>query len=281
MNLDSKTVAGFGREWSYFLPDGIDHRERAQVFDDYFRIFPWNVLPSDGGCGADIGCGSGRWAMLVAPRVRELHLIDASATALEVARAALGDATNVEFHHASVDAMPLDDDTLDFAYSLGVLHHVPDTDAALRSIAAKLKPGAPLLIYLYYAFDNRPVWYRMMWRMTDFFRRIVSSMPFGGRLAISTFIACMVYFPLARMAAVLASCGTMPRNWPLAFYRDKSFYAMRTDALDRFGTRLEKRFTREQSESMLRAAGFVDITFSEAAPFWCAVGIKRRKPAET
>lgn len=51
--------------------------------------------------------------------------------------------------------------SLDFAFSLGVLHHVPDTQQAICSIAEKLKPSAPLLIDLYYALDNRPSWHRL------------------------------------------------------------------------------------------------------------------------
>ncbi len=275
VNVDPKTVAGFGEEWRHFPQTAIDHDERQRAFDNYFRIFPWHLLPPDGGCGADIGCGSGRWASLVAPRVRELHLIDASGAALEVAREALKDMSNIAFHGASVDAMPLDDGTLDFAYSLGVLHHVLDPSAALRSIAVKLKAGAPLLVYLYYAFDNRPAWYRALWRLSNAARRVISTMPFIARLSISSLLACVVYFPLARIGTLLDNAGIMPPDWPLGEYRDKSFYTMRTDALDRFGTRLEKRFTREQIEWMLRDAGLVDIAFAEAAPFWCAVGFRR------
>ncbi len=49
---------------------------------------------------------------------------------------------------------------------------------------------------------------------------------------------------------------------------------MRTDARDRFGTPLEQRFTAEEIKSMMEDAGFVDIRFSDAPPFWCAVGFK-------
>ena len=281
MNLDAKTVAGFGAEWTSFPQDRIDHDELARAFESYFHIFPWRVLPSDGGCGADIGCGSGRWAALVAPRVRVLHLVDASAAALEVARNALEGATNVEFHHADIEAMPIDDGTLDFAYALGVLHHVPNPGAALRAIVARLKPGAPLLVYIYYAFDNRPWWYRGLWRLSDSIRKIVARMPFGVRLFLSGIVAGAIYFPLARSAKLLAGAAIMPRNWPLAFYRDRSFYTMRTDALDRFGTRLESRFTREETEALLRQAGLEDLFFSESAPYWCAVGFKSEQSRQT
>jgi hypothetical protein len=61
----------------------------------------------------------------------------------------------------------------------------------------------------------------------------------------------------------------------LAYYRDNTFYVMRTDALDRFGTRLEHRFTKAQIIEMLEAAGFSEIRFSETMPCWCAVAVRR------
>lgn len=49
---------------------------------------------------------------------------------------------------------------------------------------------------------------------------------------------------------------------------------LRTDALDRLGTRLEKRFTQTEITKMLEDAGFVDIQFSDHVPYWSAVAIK-------
>jgi hypothetical protein len=50
---------------------------------------------------------------------------------------------------------------------------------------------------------------------------------------------------------------------------------MRTDALDRFGTKLEQRFTAAQIRQMMERAGLERITFSNSVPFWCAVGFKK------
>lgn len=272
-NLDSATVAGFGDEWSRFTQEDLASTSRDQIFRDYFEIFPWQMLPSNA-TGADIGCGSGRWAQVVAPRVGLLHLIDASADALAVARLNLTDVDNVRFHHASVGALPLEDSSLDFAYSLGVLHHVPDTAAAILAVTCKLKPGAPLLLYLYYSFDNRSAAYHALWKLSDGVRRVVSRMPFLLRYPASQFLAFALYWPLARIAWLLEHLGALPTGWPLAYYRDKPFYVMRTDALDRFGTRLEQRFSRAEIRAMLEQAGLRDIRFSENAPYWCAVAFR-------
>ena len=82
---------------------------------------------------------------------------------------------------------------MDFGYSLGVLHHVPDTANAIASCARLLKPGAPLLLYLYYALDNRPAWYRALWRASDAVRRLLSRAPHPVKLAASSAIALAVY----------------------------------------------------------------------------------------
>jgi len=271
-----EVVEAFGEEWSKF-----DHAERespdlAKLFEMYFSIFPWSDLPPSA-AGFDLGCGTGRWAHFVAKRVGHLHCIDASSAALEVARRNLQMHANCSFHCASVEEIPLADGSADFAYSLGVLHHVPDTEQGIRECARKLKPGAPFLLYVYYAFDNRPVWFRAAWRVSDLLRRYVSTLPFAVRSPLCEVIAAIVYWPLARMSKLLERLGAEVDNVPLSAYRNRSFYAMRTDALDRFGTRVEKRFTRKQIHSMMEAAGLERIVFSDR-PHWCAVGYRNSNP---
>ena len=270
-NLDKDVVAGFGDEWSRFDQSALDESELREMFENYFNIFPWAMLPKDS-VGFDLGCGSGRWARLVAPRVGTLHLIDPS-DAIEVAKRNLQGAKNCIFHRASVENIPLDEKSCDFGYSLGVLHHVPDTEAGLRACVEKLKKGAPFLLYLYYRFDNKPLWFRAVWKGSDVVRSGISRMPHSARYVISQAIAATVYFPLARTAKMLERSGANVGNFPLSQYRNNSFYTMRTDALDRFGTRLERRFTKIEMKELMERAGLENIKFSETS-FWTAVGYK-------
>jgi ubiquinone/menaquinone biosynthesis C-methylase UbiE len=242
------------------------------MFDNYFNIFPWEKLPSNS-VGFDLGCGSGRWAKVVAPKVGELHCIDPS-EALEVAKKNLSFADNCKFHQASVEAIPLEDNSMDFGYSLGVLHHVPDTQAGLQACVNKLKKGSPFLLYLYYRFDNRPLWFRAIWKASDAIRRIISKLPHSLRYLMSQVLAILVYFPLARTAKLLEKLGMNVEIFPLSQYRNNSFYTMRTDALDRFGTQLEQRFTKIEIQTMMENCGLENIKFSETS-FWTAVGYKR------
>ena len=271
-NIDAKTVASFSDEWSRFDQSTMTDVELYRVFLEYFAIFPWAELPQDAE-GFDMGCGSGRWARMVAPKVGKLHCVDPS-EAIGVAERVLGNFNNVVFHKNSVDSTGLQPGSQDFGYSLGVLHHVPDTAAAIRSCAELLKPGAPLLLYLYYAFDNRPFWFQALWRLSDLIRKVIYRLTPALKNLVTDLIATLVYWPLARFSRLMSGLGLNVHCVPLSFYRDHSFYTMRTDARDRFGTPLEQRFTRAQIEGMMLDAGLTEIRFSENAPYWCAVGVK-------
>ena len=273
MNKDQRVIDEFGGEWTRFRYDGIDRQKVFENFQQYFEIFPWECLMPDAE-GFDMGCGTGRWAQFVAPRVAILNCIDPS-RAITVARANLSHAANVRFYNETTESCTLQASSQDFGYSLGVLHHIPDTLQALRDCSRLLKSGAPFLLYLYYSFDNKPVWYAWLWRLSDLGRRVISTLPSSLKALACEVAAATVYLPFARAALMLERIGVDVANFPLSDYRHKPFYQMRNDSLDRFGTRLEQRFSKSEIEFMLEQAGFERITFSEKMPFWCCVAFKR------
>jgi len=272
-NQDETVVRDFGREWSSFDQSEVTEEENRRAFDSYFEVFPWHSIGEDAE-GFDAGCGSGRYAKLVAERVRTLHCVDASSEALEVARRNLAGFDNCQFHLASVDNMPMQDESMDFGYSLGVLHHVPDTQAGLAACVRKLKPGQPFLLYLYYRFDNRPRWFVWLWQLSNVLRKAISRMPFRLKRVSTDVIAALIYFPLSRIALIAERAGLSVESMPLSAYRHSSFYTLRTDALDRFGTTLEKRFTKAEILEMMENAGLENIRFGTQT-FWTAVGYKK------
>lgn len=271
-NVDNKTVASFGDEWSRFDQSDMTAKESQKAFKEYFSVFSWDHLPENAE-GFDMGCGSGRWANFVAPRVGKLNCIDPS-SAIDIAKSQLKHHSNISFFQDSINSTNISKESQDFGYSLGVLHHVPDTPAAIKSCVELLKPGAPFLVYLYYAFDGRPIWFQFLWRASDILRKIIFRMPPSLKNLITDIIAALVYFPLAKISLILTKLGISVKNFPLSFYKDHSFYTMRTDSRDRFGTPLEQRFSKDKIQSMMEEANLKNITFSEKAPFWCAVGYK-------
>jgi SAM-dependent methyltransferase len=275
-NLDEQTAEGFDRIWQRHggaeTDAALDDPEGYQAFASFFSIFPLEQLAA--GEGFELGCGSGRIAQFVAPRVALLHCIDPSSAGLAAARRTMQHLDNVRFHQAAVDSIPLAAGSQDFGYSVGVLHHVPEPEAGLRCCVEKLKRGAPFLLYVYYSLDNRPRWFRAIWRASDVARKHISKLPFGPRSALSTVIAATVYWPLSRTARLLARLGVPTANLPLSFYRDHSWATLRSDALDRFGTAIEHRFSKAEVEAMMVRCGLRDVRFADGPPFWIAVGYK-------
>ncbi len=273
-NVDDNVVKGFGEEWSSYNQSSLKEKEAKDLFKRYFNIFPSNFLKIDK-IGIDIGCGSGRWAKHIAPLVKEIHCVDASNQALNVARKNLESFDNCIFTHTTTDTLMSLDKKFDFGYSLGVLHHIPDTRRALIDCVSILKKGAPFLLYLYFAFDNKPLWYRLIWKISDPIRFVLSRSNFPVRKFISSLIAVLIYLPFSRLALIVDKLGIRSDNIPLSTYKNTSFYTMRTDALDRFGTRLEQRFTKKEIHSMMIDAGLINIEFSNEIPYWTAIGFKK------
>ena len=275
-NFDHNVIDDFGNEWEHYDQSSVDLKELEKQFLEYFKIFSWNENITNG-IGIDLGCGTGRWANFVADKTNLLICIDASSKAVNVAKRNLTDKKNCYVIQGMIDTLPILDNSLDFAYSLGVLHHLPNTEQAIKSCVSKLKSGAPFLIYLYYAFDNRPFWFSLIWKCTDIMRKVISKLPFFLKYFLTNIIAMIIYFPLARASYFLEKIGLNISNIPLYEYRKKSFYTMRTDSLDRFGTRLEKRFTKEDIEKMMKNSELENICFSNTAPYWCVVGYKKNE----
>ena len=94
----------------------------------------------------DLGCGTGQVTAELAPHVAKVTAIDASAEMLAAARKRLRDLTNIDVRRGDLEALPLEDNSLDVALVILVLHHLADPPSVIREAARVLKPGRRLLI---------------------------------------------------------------------------------------------------------------------------------------
>lgn len=113
------------------------------------RDFGWQalvgLLPSNWVVG-DLGCGTGALLSALAQSVGHVIGVDASDEMLAAARARTAGLDNVELRRGSLEALPIDEATLDAATMMLVLHHVPAPAAAIAEAARVLKPGGRLLL---------------------------------------------------------------------------------------------------------------------------------------
>lgn len=272
-NIDWTTVESFGEEWSKF--SSFQESQLANAGDDYFVLLKDTHIDKNS-LVLDVGCGTGRWSRYLSNKVKFIEGIDPSKAAL-VASEYLADKKNVRISIAEVSDIPFEDEHFDLVFSLGVLHHIPDTAKALKDSVKKVKKGGYFLVYLYYSLDNKGLVFKTLFHLSNAIRFIVSKLPNGIKHFVCDLLAVLFYAPLVSLAKIIRK--TFPsKKWytkiPLSYYSDKSFNIMRNDSLDRFGTPLEQRFSRKEIYNMMEEAGLTDIRFSEKEPYWNAIGKK-------
>ena len=267
---NQKVIQEFGAEWTKFKNDQKEIEEvLARQFEAYSAPLKNFALPKKI-IAPDFGAGSGRWDKFFAKFVEHLVLVEPSQAAIDVAREKLSTFSNIIFQNETVERCTIESKSLDLAISLGVLHHTDDTQFALKCIQEKLKPGGIFLRYLYYNLENKSYIYRLIWKISDLIRVVVSKLPKVAKLVLAEVIAVAIYFPLARFSLLLEKSGRGAQSIPLHHYANMPLYIMRNDALDRFGTRIERRFSRAEISELLFNTGFdvKTLYFSESEPFW-------------
>ncbi len=271
-NIDKEVVKTFGEEWLKFK-DYSDEEIRS-VAIMYFDILNEQII-NKSTYALDIGCGTGRWTKYLSDKLGFIEALDPS-DAVFAADELLKDIKNVRITKASVETIPFDDETFDFAMSIGVLHHIPDTQKAMADCVKKLKKGGYFYCYLYYNLDNRGFVFDTLFWLSNLLRKVVSILPQGLKKATCDILAVILYMPFVYISRFFTFTGfkKLAKKIPLSDYADKTFFIIRNDSLDRFGTTLEQRFSREQVIGLMETSGLSDIVISPASPYYHAVGRK-------
>lgn len=243
-NIDKKVVKEFGEEWLKF--NSFNDKQIKEAAEEYFDIIDEKIVNKKTYV-LDIGCGTGRWTKYLSAKAGFIEAVDPS-NAIFAAAELLREVENVRLTKASVDTLPFADETFDFAMSIGVLHHIPDTQQAMIDCVKKLKNGGYFYVYLYYNLDERGLLFKTLFKLTDLIRSVVSKFPGRLKKLMCDVLAVIIYMPLILWSRFLIFTGfsKLSKQMPLNAYCNKSFFIIRNDALDRFGTRLEQRFSKKK-----------------------------------
>jgi len=276
-NIDSQVISDFGDEWTTYNYEKSDlSRELKLQFEMYSSLVNFQEFNPLESVAADFGAGTGRWAEFVLDNFKKIYLVEPSQGAFAVLEKKFKSKSHISLENSTISESLIPNNSLDFAMSLGVLHHISNTEQAIKDINSKLKSQGLFLGYLYYKVENKPFVYRIIFSIANFFRKRISNLPFKKKRRICNLIALFVYLPFARLNKALKILKIDTSNIPLHQYANLNFYMMKNDALDRFGTKLEKRFNQVEIKKLLSDAGFDSnsIIFSESEPFWTFVARK-------
>lgn len=119
---------------------------RGELFGSASHLQALPALLDESWVVGDLGCGTGQLSEALAPFVAAVVAVDRSADMLQAARRRLRELPNVDLRRGELEALPIDDASLDAATLMLVLHHVPDPAGVLAEAARVLKPGGRLLI---------------------------------------------------------------------------------------------------------------------------------------
>lgn len=271
-NIDPVVVEGFGNEWIKFKDYSEKEIESLAIM--YFDILNDTIINKNT-YALDIGCGTGRWTKYLSKRIGFIEAIDPS-SAVVAADHLLAGIDNVRIAKASVETIPFDDETFDFAMSIGVLHHIPNTQKAMIDCVKKVKKGGYFYCYLYHNLETRGWLFKTFYRLSDLIRKVVCRLPTGIKKIVCDILAVVIYMPLVLLGRFFISIGLrkIATKIPLSAYTNKSFFIIRNDSLDKFGTTLEQRFSKKEVEDMMRNSGLDNIVISPLTPFYHVVGKK-------
>ena len=121
-------------------------RVRDELFGDRFHLAAFAAFADHEAVVADLGCGTGQVSAALAPFVRRVIAVDASAAMLQAAKRRLQSFDNVELRRGDLESLPIDDGRVDAATLMLVLHHVPEPAHALKDAARILKPGGKAIL---------------------------------------------------------------------------------------------------------------------------------------
>jgi len=249
----------FGAEWqrySRFL------EEYDKEFAEYFDIVDLSSL--DGKRICDLGCGMGRWSLLLKDRCRELILVDFS-DAIFVARRTLQDVPHALFFMGDLTRLPFRSGFADFLFCLGVLHHLPTN--ALDEVRRLKKYSNRLLIYVYYALDNKPAHFRHLLALVTALRLQLCKIENPRFRETFTWVGAMgIYGPLVILGRCLKPLG-LEKYVPLyAEHHWVSMAGYRAHVYDRFFTRIEQRFSRREILDLRDS--FSRVLISDNPGYW-------------
>jgi uncharacterized protein YbaR (Trm112 family) len=239
-----KYVDSFSFEWNKFYDVQMDILNNT---DESERTFEWKTgwKPEDikGKLVLDVGVGAGRFADVVSRWGGEVVGIDLS-FAVHAAYKNIGNRENVHIIQADIFHLPLRKETFDQMYSIGVLHHTPDTRKAFHSVVPLLKKGGEFAVFLYahghyHAFSDR-------------WRKITTKLPIKLMYYLSSIAIPLYYLHKIPFFGTAAQFLLPTANWP-----DRRWRWL--DTFDWYTPKYQWKHTWPEVFQWYKEEGFTDI----------------------
>ncbi|MBM4144864.1 MAG: methyltransferase domain-containing protein [Nitrospira sp.] len=206
-----KYVDTFSFEWNKFHDVQMDILNNTDASEN---TFGWKTgwKPEDirGRLILDAGVGAGRFADVASRWDGEVIGVDLS-YAVDVAFKNIGKRKNVHIIHADIFHLPFKKEYFDHAYSIGVLHHTPDTEKAFKAVVPYLKKSGEFAVFIY-AHGHYHYF-------SDIWRKITTKLPIKCMYYLSSVAMPLYYIHKIPFFGKAAQFLLPTANWPKRRWR--------------------------------------------------------------
>lgn len=253
-------VSSFSNEWSKFSKVQLDsfngRNESENTFKERTGI---NLNEIKDKLVLDVGCGAGRFTEIVSKYGGDVIGIDLSYS-VDVALENLGIKAGINFIQADIFNLPFKKGISDIIFSIGVLHHTPNTRKALLSLIPHLKKGAKIAIWVYtnegindQIKPLRDIYRRTYNHISDFYRIFTTRMDQKQLLKISQIMAYGLYYP----TKIPVVGKVLDLVIPSSDHPDPMWRVL--DIFDWYSPKYQWKHTYEEVEDWFKEAGLTNI----------------------
>jgi len=244
-------VDTFSFEWNRFRDVQIDIRNATDESERSFRLITgWAPGDLSGKTVLDVGVGAGRYAEVASRWGAEVVGVDLS-FAVDAAYDTIGRRENVHIVQADLFRPPFRRETFDAVYSMGVLHHTPDTRKAFEAVTPLLKRGGDFAVFLYahghYCF------------FSDLWRKLTTRLPYRVIYWLA-WLSIPVY-PLYRIPGIGLCFRFL---FPMSRHPKGRWRWL--DTFDWYTPMYQHKHTWPEVHEWFLSGGFEDIRLSQADP---------------
>ncbi len=241
-------VDTFSLEWNRFYDVQMDILNNT---DESERTFRWKTgwRPEDlkGKLVLDVGIGAGRFADVVSRWGAEVVGIDLS-FAVDAAYKNIGNRENVHILQADLFNLPFLPETFEYMYSIGVLHHTPDTKKAFMAVVPYLRKGGEFAVFIYGKGYHH--------YFSDIWRKVTTKLPLRLMYYLSAIAIPLYYVHKIPFFGKIAQAILPTANWPNWRWRW-------LDTFDWYTPKYQWKHTWPEIFKWFKEAGFTDIELFE------------------
>jgi SAM-dependent methyltransferase len=290
-----------------FVPRFVAHGKYAQSFGEQWKTFAGTQLDTDAlqesekrwgseigwkekdlrGCSViEFGSGAGRFVDIVSRRGARLVVGVDITDAVDAAQANLGWRDNVFFVQADLFQPPFVDGAFERGYSIGVLHHTPDPEAAFRTLVRLLNRNGKVGLSLYeICLFKRPsrnslrqstievLWALNMWRV-ELFRVFTTRMPDPVMIAY-----CKYFVPGLHYLNKIPVLRYLRYLFPSTCYRNLPVEWSMVDTNDTYATKIVHMYRHKDVFQWFMRANVQNIIVHNSIAGWVSLTGAMHSPA--